>query len=125
MRMPFGLNRGINPGFGRGFGPRMMMPGGWMMGLGFLVVLVFLVLVGVGLYLVLRNRPRVAATAQVAVPTQVVASAQTVAQTLAAEPVAPIPATGVSQAAATSPCSHCGQPVQAGWVACPYCGEKI
>ncbi len=22
-------------------------------------------------------------------------------------------------------CTHCGKPVQAGWKACPYCGEKI
>lgn len=22
-------------------------------------------------------------------------------------------------------CAHCGQPLEAGWRACPYCGEKI
>ena len=22
-------------------------------------------------------------------------------------------------------CAHCGKPVQAGWKACPYCGEKL
>ncbi len=22
-------------------------------------------------------------------------------------------------------CSHCGKPLQAGWVACPHCGEKV
>jgi hypothetical protein len=22
-------------------------------------------------------------------------------------------------------CSHCGQPVQANWVACPHCGKKL
>jgi len=22
------------------------------------------------------------------------------------------------------PCANCGKPVQTGWVACPYCGEK-
>ena len=27
--------------------------------------------------------------------------------------------------AATTPCAHCGQPLQAGWKACPYCGEKV
>ena len=26
--------------------------------------------------------------------------------------------------ALTQPCAHCGQPLQAGWKACPYCGEK-
>ncbi len=25
----------------------------------------------------------------------------------------------------TASCTHCGQPLQVGWVACPYCGEKI
>lgn len=25
----------------------------------------------------------------------------------------------------TVACTHCGQPLQVGWVACPYCGEKI
>jgi len=24
----------------------------------------------------------------------------------------------------SKPCSNCGKPVQTGWVACPYCGEK-
>ncbi|MBI3363074.1 MAG: zinc ribbon domain-containing protein [Chloroflexi bacterium] len=27
--------------------------------------------------------------------------------------------------AATIPCAHCGRPLQAGWKACPYCGEKV
>ena len=27
--------------------------------------------------------------------------------------------------AATAACAHCGKPIQAGWKACPYCGEKI
>ena len=22
-------------------------------------------------------------------------------------------------------CAHCGKPLQAGWITCPYCGEKI
>ena len=25
----------------------------------------------------------------------------------------------------TATCAHCGKPIQAGWKACPYCGEKI
>jgi len=32
-------------------------------------------------------------------------------------PAAPMPA--------TTPCAHCGQPLEPGWKACPYCGEKI
>jgi hypothetical protein len=35
------------------------------------------------------------------------------------------PAEPVAPAVATTPCAHCGQPLQAGWKACPYCGEKI
>lgn len=27
--------------------------------------------------------------------------------------------------AATATCAHCGRPLQAGWKACPYCGEKV
>jgi len=27
--------------------------------------------------------------------------------------------------AATIYCSHCGKPLQPGWKACPYCGEKV
>lgn len=26
---------------------------------------------------------------------------------------------------ATAPCAHCARPVEAGWVACPYCGKKV
>jgi hypothetical protein len=36
-------------------------------------------------------------------------------------PVAP-PAPAVSFGQA---CAHCGQPLQAGWKACPACGEKV
>lgn len=25
----------------------------------------------------------------------------------------------------TVTCAHCGKPIQAGWKACPHCGEKI
>jgi hypothetical protein len=110
QRLPIDPGRGFNPGFGH-----WMMPGGGLMGLGFvLVILVLFALVGVGLYLALRKQPQVSTTAQVAAPTQGAAP-----QGQAAGPVASTVAT------ATSPCSHCGQPVQAGWVACPYCGEKV
>lgn len=27
--------------------------------------------------------------------------------------------------ATPAPCAHCGQPLLAGWKACPYCGEKL
>jgi len=36
-------------------------------------------------------------------------------------PVAPrLPAASAAEA-----CRHCGSPLQAGWKACPYCGEKV
>jgi hypothetical protein len=38
---------------------------------------------------------------------------------------APAAPAAVAPAPATSPCAHCGQPLEAGWKACPYCGEKI
>jgi hypothetical protein len=40
------------------------------------------------------------------------------------EPVAPAVVTP-AEVVETSPCPHCGAPVQAGWVACPHCGEKL
>jgi hypothetical protein len=40
-----------------------------------------------------------------------------------------MPAAAVTPAAVPSalptPCAHCGQPLQAGWKACPYCGEMV
>lgn len=35
---------------------------------------------------------------------------------------------GLKKPAASAPvssCSHCGKPIQADWVNCPYCGEKL
>jgi hypothetical protein len=90
-------------GFGQGFGPRNgfgLLPGlgGWLLRLAIpLAILALVVLVVGGLILALRRQP------QAAVP---------------AAPAAPV-------IPATSPCPHCGQQVQAGWVACPYCGEKL
>jgi hypothetical protein len=36
-----------------------------------------------------------------------------------ATPAAPPPPAAVVH------CAHCGQPLQPGWKACPYCGEKV
>jgi hypothetical protein len=33
--------------------------------------------------------------------------------------------TAVQPPAATVACAHCGKPLQPGWMACPYCGEKV
>jgi hypothetical protein len=41
-----------------------------------------------------------------------------------AAPAAPaVPA--VPPASASTPCPRCGKPVEAGWVACPYCGKNL
>lgn len=37
----------------------------------------------------------------------------------------PTPTPAAPAPAATTPCAHCGQPLEAGWKACPYCGEKV
>jgi hypothetical protein len=41
---------------------------------------------------------------------------------MAANAAAPAPA---APAPLTSPCAHCGKPLETGWKACPYCGEKV
>jgi predicted lipid-binding transport protein (Tim44 family) len=83
-------------------GGRGGMMGGWGgFGLARLIgPLTLLALVGLGAYLLAR-RP-----APVALPPAPVAQAAVVP-------------------AAQAVCAHCGQPVQAGWKACPYCGEKL
>lgn len=103
LRMPMFLGprfgQRLNPD--QGFGPGLRMfsdvgRGPWVIVL-ICGVLLFIALVAVGLYLALRHRPQPAAPVV---------------------PVAPPPP-------APMPCPHCGQQVQAGWVACPYCGEKL
>ncbi len=32
---------------------------------------------------------------------------------------------GFGQPAAERTCTHCGAPLQAGWIACPRCGQKV
>lgn len=43
----------------------------------------------------------------------------------AAQVVTPAAPAAVAPAPTTTPCAHCGQPLEAGWKACPYCGEKV
>jgi hypothetical protein len=106
---------GIGPGFGGGrefgfWGPGHMFGGRGMMGglrLPFLCLRIIGPLAAIGLIvlavaLLMRKSPAPVAAAPIQAP---------------AAPVAPAPA--------TSPCVHCGQPLEAGWKACPYCGEKI
>ena len=104
---------GNGPQIGRGFGfygPGYMFGGRMMgglrlpfMGLGMLIgplIIVGLIVLVVALFT--RRSPAPAAPAQAAAMPA---------------PAAPAPA--------TTPCAHCGQPLEAGWKACPYCGEKI
>jgi uncharacterized membrane protein len=74
-----------------------------------LLLVSLLVLIGVGIGSRNRNsQPKV---------TQPEAPASTLTQ----EPGAPAPAEAVSEKV----CAHCGRPLQAEWVNCPYCGAKI
>ncbi len=83
------------------------MGGGWlMMGLRFLPALV----IGAGL-LVMIIVGIVALTRRSKASPAVVAAHDTF--------------TPVEPAVETVPCAHCGQPLQAGWVACPHCGSKV
>ena len=42
-----------------------------------------------------------------------------------ARPTVPQAPAAPQPPAPTAACAHCGKPLQAGWMACPYCGEKI
>jgi hypothetical protein len=42
-----------------------------------------------------------------------------------AEPIPPSEAVTPIEPVETSPCTNCGKPLQSGWVACPYCGQKV
>ncbi len=50
----------------------------------------------------------------------VVLGAVWLVRNLGAPVVPPAPPASSAQA-----CAHCGRPLQPGWKACPYCGEKI
>jgi hypothetical protein len=113
---------GANPQFGDGrafgnWGPGHMFGGRGMMGgfrgfglpfMGFGMLLGPLALIGLVVLIVAlltRRNPAPVAAAAVA--------------------PAPAPAAPAAPVSATTPCAHCGQPLEAGWKACPYCGEKI
>jgi hypothetical protein len=101
------LGRGFGFGPGHMFGGRMMMGGFRLpfMGLGMLIgplIIIGLIILVVALFT--RRSPAPAAAAAI--------------------PAAPMPAPS-PVAPATTPCTHCGQPLEAGWKACPYCGEKV
>ena len=42
-----------------------------------------------------------------------------------ARPAVPQAPAAPQPPAPTAACAHCGKPLQAGWMACPYCGEKV
>src|SRR5271157_2993327 len=52
------------------------------------------------------------------------AAADTATPPAVSADVTPASSAAVEQAA-TKTCAHCGSPLQSGWVACPYCGEKV
>lgn len=102
---------GYGPGFGmHGFGLMPMAGLGGLFGFGLFV----LVIIGVGLgVFALVTTLRKTQTPGV----------QTSG---AAAPAATgIDTTSSGQSAATLTCKACGKNVDSGWVACPYCGEKV
>ena len=112
-RMPMMFMFRGGPIIGSGFG----LLGGLVLFGRFIFPLVLIVLAAFGLAALLRGQPRPQPAAS-----------------MAAGSVAPVVSTDVMQASsppieqaapATTPCSHCGSPLQTGWVACPYCGEKV
>jgi hypothetical protein len=103
--------------FGMGFRRMPMMGrfglfGGAMMLFRLLVPLLLvslLVLIGISIGSRTRNsQPKVA-------------QAETPVSSVTAEAVPPTPAEVVAEKV----CAHCGRPLQAEWVNCPYCGAKI
>ena len=119
-RMPMMFLFG-GPAFAGGFG---LLAGLFMFGR-IILPLVLIVLAVFGLVSLLRGQPtpRVAANNMAAASPAPAAPAAPVVSTDVMDsstiPVEQSPATG------TVPCSHCGSPLQTGWVACPYCGEKV
>jgi hypothetical protein len=107
----FGVGREFGfGGPGHMFGGRSMMGGLRMPFFGFGMLIGPLVVIGLivlAVALFTRRSPAPAATLPAA-----------------PAPVAPAPAPAAF-APATTPCAHCGQLLEAGWKACPYCGEKI
>jgi hypothetical protein len=110
MGQPFGRFPMMGRGFGifGGFGLlRLLFP---------LAALVIVVLVIVGIVLLLRRPQKPAAAA--------ITPAVTPVDATSLEPIPPAAAAPV-KVVETTPCPHCGAPVQAGWVACPHCGERL
>jgi hypothetical protein len=111
---------GVVPHLGRGFGyfgPGFMFGGRGMMGgfglpflgLGMFIIPAIIVIGVIVLIVALFTRRSPAPAAALPTPA-------------ASMPSMPAPAAPMT---ATTPCAHCGQPLEAGWKACPYCGEKI
>jgi hypothetical protein len=106
----FGFGRGMMGDFGgypmggRGFGFLPFGFGIFALLVRLILPLLVLVLAIVGVISLVRGRPKAAA----ATP------AGEISQPGAAAP-----------AVETTPCAHCGKPLETGWVACPYCGEKV
>jgi hypothetical protein len=115
-RMPMMFMFGGRPGFGPAIGGGFGILAGLIMFGRFILPLALIVLAAFGLVALLRGQPRPQAAANLtAAPTAPIAPASSAP----VEPAAP------AEQVATTPCAHCGSPLQTGWVACPYCGEKV
>jgi hypothetical protein len=120
-RMPMMFMFGGRPGFGPAFGGGFGILAGLILFGRFILPLALIVLAAFGLAALLRGQPRLQAAANMAAASTAPAAATDVMQASSApvEPAAP------AEQVATTPCAHCGSPLQTGWVACPYCGEKV
>jgi len=117
--------------FGGGF---PMMRGGGLFGFGlfrfvgplFALVVLGLLVWGV-VWLVRRgNRPESAEVAAAPAAFDATAVSVVPAETVvSAEPVATEDAVKTEEPVLTTPCTNCGKPLENGWVACPYCGQKV
>ncbi|MDR3577016.1 MAG: zinc ribbon domain-containing protein [Anaerolineaceae bacterium] len=124
MMFMFGGGPGFAPAFGGGFG----ILAGLMLFGRFILPLVLIVLAAFGLVSLLRggqtSRPQQVANMAAAAPSAAVSNppAAPVSTDVMQASSAPVEATPTIE---TTPCAHCGSPLQTGWVACPYCGEKV
>jgi hypothetical protein len=116
MPMMF-MFRGGGPVFGSGFG----ILGGLLLFGRFILPLALIVLAALGFVALLRGQPRPQPAASMAAAPAAPVASTDIIQTSSA----PVEQAAPARPVATSSCANCGSPLQVGWVACPYCGEKV
>ncbi len=112
---------------GRFAGPGMMSRFGFWNPLGFLGMILMwlipaglLVLLVIGAVALVNNLTQPERKARPPAPTMPVSAAQSSAPASAAAALTPAPIEQTERQ-----CANCGQPAQAGWAHCPYCGQAL